>query len=250
MVPFGFTRTSVQRDHAFIAPDSHVKSPLPGWEKTAGIVLISPRMGARFTQFLAHMEEGGQSGPPLPGVERFVYVLKGEVQLSLDGHSAALTAGGYAFIPPDTPHVLATAAPATLNLFERRYVATPGHPVPAAVVGHEQAVEAAPFMDDPDAMLKTLLPDTLGFDMAVNLFAFTPGAALPMVEVHVMEHGMLLTQGNGIYRLNESWYPIQAGDVIWMGPYCPQWFAAVGKAPAQYLYYKDMNRDPLLETGA
>ena len=250
MVPFGFTRTAVQSDHAFIAPDSHVKSPLPGWQKTAGVVLISPRMGARFTQFLAHMETGGQSGPPLPGVERFVYVLEGEVHLSLDGHATALTAGGYAFIPPDTPHDLSTAAPATLNLFERRYVVTPGHPVPVAVVGHEQDVEAAPFMGDPDAMLKTLLPDTPGFDMAVNLFTFAPGAALPMVEVHVMEHGMLLTQGNGIYRLNDSWYPIQAGDAIWMGPYCPQWFAAVGKGPAQYLYYKDMNRDPLLETEA
>jgi (S)-ureidoglycine aminohydrolase len=62
-----------------------------------------------------------------------------------------------------------------------------------------------------------------------------------------MEHGLLLLDGQGIYRLGERWYPIQAGDAIWMGPYCPQWFAAIGKNPARYLYYKDVNRDPLLD---
>ncbi len=31
---------------------------------------------------------------------------------------------------------------------------------------------------------------------------------------------------------------MQEGDVIWMAPYCPQWFAAVGEEPAGYIYYK------------
>jgi (S)-ureidoglycine aminohydrolase len=30
-----------------------------------------------------------------------------------------------------------------------------------------------------------------------------------------------------------------------MAAYCPQWFVAMGKTPARYLYYKDVNRDPL-----
>ena len=38
---------------------------------------------------------------------------------------------------------------------------------------------------------------------------------------------------------------MQKGDVIWMAPYCPQWFVAMGKGPARYLYYKDVNRDPM-----
>lgn len=100
-------------------------------------------------------------------------------------------------------------------------------------------------MDDADALLKTLLPATPEYDMAVNLFTFNPGAALPLVEAHVMEHGLLMLQGRGIYRLDDDWHPVQAGDVIWMAPYCPQWFAAVGKQPARYLYYKDAGRDPL-----
>ena len=59
-------------------------------------------------------------------------------------------------------------------------------------------------------------------------------------NVHV-----LMLQGGGIYRLGECWYPASAGDFIWMGPYCPQWFGALGKAPAKYLIYKDWNRHPL-----
>ncbi len=51
--------------------------------------------------------------------------------------------------------------------------------------------------------------------------------------------------GQGVYRLSDSWYPVQAGDALWMAPFCPQWFAAIGKSPARYLYYKDVNRAAL-----
>jgi (S)-ureidoglycine aminohydrolase len=61
----------------------------------------------------------------------------------------------------------------------------------------------------------------------------------------VMELGLQMLDGAGVYRLGESWYPVQAGDVIWMRSYCPQWFVAMGKQPARYVYYKDVNRDPL-----
>jgi (S)-ureidoglycine aminohydrolase len=54
-------------------------------------------------------------------------------------------------------------------------------------------------------------------------------------------------KGQGIYRLDGDWHPVAAGDVIWMAPYCPQWFVAMGKTPASYIYYKDVNRAPLGE---
>jgi len=60
-----------------------------------------------------------------------------------------------------------------------------------------------------------------------------------------MEHGLLMLEGGGIYRLGDAWYPVAAGDFIWMGPYCPQWFGALGKRPAKYLIYKDWRRHPL-----
>jgi (S)-ureidoglycine aminohydrolase len=60
-----------------------------------------------------------------------------------------------------------------------------------------------------------------------------------------MEHGLLMLEGQGVYRLGDSWYPVREGDAIWMAPFCPQWFVAMGKGPARYLYYKDVNRDPM-----
>ncbi len=60
-----------------------------------------------------------------------------------------------------------------------------------------------------------------------------------------MEHGLLMLSGQGVYRLDDSWYCVTAGDAIWMAPYCPQWFVAMGKAPARYLYYKDVNRSAI-----
>ena len=76
----------------------------------------------------------------------------------------------------------------------------------------------------------------------VNTMTFQPGASLHMVEMHVMEHGLLILEGGGIYRLGDKWYPVTAGDFIWMAPYCPQWFGALGEKPAKYLIYKDWNR--------
>ncbi len=249
MNPFGTTLSSVKRDHALITPDSHVTAPLPGWTDTEGTILISPAIGgstrAQFSQYLAQMEVGASAGPPPTGVERFVYVLQGELKLSINRISEVLTAGDYAFIPADNDHRLTAESPAQINVFEKRFEPLEGHKAPPVVTGKSFDVKGEAFMGDEDAQLQTLLPNNADFDMAVNLFTFQPGTALPFVEIHIMEHGLLMTRGQGIYRLSDSWYPVQRGDVIWMAPFCPQWFAAVGKEPAAYLYYKNVNRDPL-----
>jgi (S)-ureidoglycine aminohydrolase len=243
---FGSTRSSVRPGHALIAPDSFVQSPLPGWSRTQGIVLISPQLGARFAQYLALMEPGAEAGPPQPGVERVVYVLEGEVMLTAAGTKEhKLGGGGYAFLPPGADVALRARAASRLNVFEKRYLPLPGVEAPRLHVGRERDVPGVPFLGDPDALLQTLLPAEPSFDLAVNLFSFRPGATLPMVEVHVMEHGLLMLAGQGVYRLGDDWYPVRQGDVIWMAPYCPQWFVATGKEPARYLYYKDVHRDPL-----
>lgn len=245
MIHPGHTRTRLARDHALIAPDSHVEAPLPRWQKSQGVILISPALGARFTQYLARMEKGGTAGPQMAGAERFFYVLEGEVHLEAEGEDFHLRPGGYAYLPPGLPHRLGALREARLCLFERQYCAIPRVDVPHLRVGRQEDVEGEPFLGDPDARLQTLLPDDPAFDMAVNLFTFQPGAALPYVECHIMEHGLLMVAGQGVYRLADSWYPVGEGDVLWMASYCPQWFACHGKVPATYLYYKDVHRDPL-----
>jgi (S)-ureidoglycine aminohydrolase len=243
---FGASRSRVVRDHALITPDSFVRSPLSGWERSEGAVLIAPRMGARFCQYIAHMQPGGSAGPAAAGVERFVYLLDGTATiLPPQEPKRSLAAGGFAFAPAGLDLRLKAETACRLCVFEKPYVPRAGLPMPPAIVGQEKEVDGQPFLGDPDARLQVLLPDEPAFDLAVNVFRFRPGATLPFVEVHVMEHGLLMLEGQGVYRLGDAWYPVRAGDVIWMAPFCPQWFVAMGKTPSAYLYYKDVNRDPL-----
>jgi (S)-ureidoglycine aminohydrolase len=250
---FGATRSRIARNYALITPDTNVPSIPVGWQKSKAFVLIAPRLGAGFSQYVVEMERGGTAAPALPGVERVIYVLEGDVELALpDASKASLTSGGFAYFPPNATSAPAftAASKARLNLFEKRYAALAGTPEPKFRHGQEQDVPGEPFLGDPDARLKVLLPATPEFDLAVNVFTYQPGAALPQVEVHVMEHGLLMLDGQGVYRLGDDWHPVQKGDVIWMGPYCPQWFVAMGKTPARYLYYKDVHRDPLEQADA
>jgi (S)-ureidoglycine aminohydrolase len=92
-------------------------------------------------------------------------------------------------------------------------------------------------------VLQTLIPDDFAFDMAMNIFTFDPGFGLPVVETHVMEHGLYFLQGKGVYFLDGEWMEVERDDFIWMGPYCPQSFYATGPTPSRYLYYKNVNRE-------
>ncbi|QDS97109.1 (S)-ureidoglycine aminohydrolase [Adhaeretor mobilis] len=242
---FGETRTRTANNHALIAPDGHVISPLVGWENTEGVVLISPAMnggGPRFVQYLVHGTGEGHTTGAAPGVQRLVYVLSGTA--TLDGET--LAAEQFAWFPPGDEYKLVADKEASLLVFEKRYEPLPKCDVPNRIVGSHKDAPAEPFMGDPDAMLATLMPIDPAFDMAVNVFTYQPGAALPFVETHIMEHGLYMSAGQGIYRLDDQWYPVAQGDSIWMASYCPQWFVAMGKEPAQYIYYKDIHRDPLL----
>ncbi len=243
---FGSTRSVVTAQYALISPAGFVSAPIPGWSAAESVAVLAPAIGARFAQLLITLGPQSQGQGQGDDRERLVFVLDGAIAATVGGEQRRLVSGGYAYLPPRLPFEIGAADPnARLLIFERRYVALPGVEPPAPLFGDEHQVTGAPFMGDEAALLKNLLPDTPAFDMAVNIFTFQPGATLPIVETHIMEHGLLMIQGQGIYRLAADWHPVQAGDVIWMAPYCPQWFVATGKTPARYIYYKDVNRDPL-----
>src|SRR5439155_8901597 len=151
---------------------------------------------------------------------------------------------GYAYLPAGAEHRIIAEAPARAVVIEKPYRRLEGIAPPQSLIGAERSVAGQPLMDDAALEVRSLLPADSSFDMAVNTMSFQPGASLPMVEAHVMEHGLLMLEGGGIYRLGDCWYPVAAGDFIWMAPYCPQWFGALGKRPARYLIYKDWNRGP------
>jgi (S)-ureidoglycine aminohydrolase len=118
-------------------------------------------------------------------------------------------------------------------------------PNPTLIVGREPSLPSTALNGDPGLQVRALLPPSFALDFAVNTMTYAPGAALSQVEVHYMEHGLLMLEGGGIYRLGDSWYPTTAGDAIWMAPFCPQWFGCLGTHPAKYIIYKDFNRHPL-----
>jgi (S)-ureidoglycine aminohydrolase len=207
--------------------------------KATAIVHIGPAGGARFTQYTAEFDAGGTLEPA--SVQRFVYVLDGELRAG----DRSLASGEYGYFPSNSKETLSAARPARAAVIEKPYEVLAGVATPAFFTGKEGAVAGQPFLGDDALQVRTLVPADPAFDFAVNTMTFQPGATLPMVEIHVMEHGLLMLAGEGIYRLGEHWYPVAAGDFIWMGPYCPQWFGALGKTPAKYLLYKDWNRHPL-----
>lgn len=240
---FGHTRARIAARHALITPGNHVNSSVPGITGATTVVLINEAMGAKFAQLLVTFQKGGRAIFRQPDLQTFGYVMSGEVVLMLAGRRERCGPGGYFYSPPGQVCELHTPKPGTqVTFFQKRYVPVVSAPAPRSVVGDVAKVKGTPFQGDPAANLKVLLPDEPGYDMAVNLFAYQPGGHLPFVEVHVMEHGLIMTGGAGVYRLEDSWYPVQAGDAIWMAPYCAQWFVAMGKVPASYLYYKDVNR--------
>jgi (S)-ureidoglycine aminohydrolase len=156
-----------------------------------------------------------------------------------------LSAGMYLYLAPGQTMVLEAIEEAKAVLFQKRYTPLAGQAAPETLIGHASDIAGTPFLGNPKARLQVLLPTSLAFDLAVNIFTYQPGATLPFVETHVMEHGLLMLSGQGVYRLEDKWYPVTAGDVIWMAPYCPQWFVAMGDSSASYLYYKDVNRSLL-----
>jgi len=207
-------------------------------KNATAIVHIGPARGAQFTEYTAIFESGGVLGPA--SSSRFVYVADGG--LTIDG--APLTKGGYTWQPPGSAAQIAAISASRAIVIEKPYQPLAGLNVPSAVVGHESNIAGKPLDGDEDLQVGTLLPADPAFDLAVNTMTFKPGASLSMVEIHVMEHGLMMLEGGGIYRLADQWYSVEAGDFIWMAPYCPQWFGALGKMSAKYLIYKDWNRHP------
>ena len=65
-------------------------------------------------------------------------------------------------------------------------------------------------------------PDDLAHDMHVNIVTLQPGASIPFAETHVMEHGLFVLEGKAVYRLNDDWVEVEAGDFMWLRAFCPQ----------------------------
>ena len=70
----GQTRSSQQPNHLLLTADTFVRTTLPGMKGCAAVVHAGPAMGAKFVQYTAEFEAGGElGGTP---AQRFLFVME------------------------------------------------------------------------------------------------------------------------------------------------------------------------------
>jgi (S)-ureidoglycine aminohydrolase len=231
-----------------------VTSLLPFWDGTKFWILARPLSGfaETFSHYIAVVGAGGGSDRPEPdlGAEAVLFVVDGELQLTIDGATHQLDAGGFAYLPPGSTWTLGNRGDrnACLHWIRKRYQHVPGIEPPPAVIGDDRKTEpeAMPDTDGRWATTRFVDPQDLRHDMHVNIVTLQPGAAIPFAETHVMEHGLYVLQGKALYVLNRDPVEVEAGDYMWLRAFCPQSCVAGGPEPFRYLLYKDVNRHPAL----
>ncbi|MBC6991138.1 (S)-ureidoglycine aminohydrolase [Hymenobacter sp. BT491] len=239
------TRSVVKRNHAVIAPDGYINSNVPGWTNCTVNVIINEQMGARLCQTIITLRADGQLVGKTQASQIFFYVVEGQCQVTIDGAERTLATGQFVYVPVGQEYLFQNPTEGTqLLTFHKVYEPLEGQPTPGVVFGEKDDSKAPVYMNDPALRIQELLPNELAFDMAVNIFTYDLGGHLPMVETHIMEHGLLYLQGQAVYMLDQQWYPVKKGDSIWMAPYCQQWATTMGKESSVYIYYKNVNRFP------
>jgi (S)-ureidoglycine aminohydrolase len=227
-----------------------VTSFLPFWEDTRLWVLSRPLTGfaETFSQYIMEVAPGGGSDKPEldAKAEGVLFVVEGELTLTLAGRTYKMTPGGYAFIPPASNWSVHNRGngPVLFHWIRKFYESVNGLDAPDALVLNENDITPSPMpgTDGRWATTRFVDPADLRHDMHVTIVTFEPGAVIPFAETHVMEHGLYVLEGKAVYRLNQDWVEVEAGDYMWLRAFCPQACYAGGPGPFRYLLYKDVNR--------
>jgi (S)-ureidoglycine aminohydrolase len=229
--------------YTLLTPSNQYASRLAGLRATSVVKLVTPRVGqARFGQYLLDLADGGGTAEPIEaGLEHFLFGLEGEVVLGAGGGEHQLGAGGFAYVPDDL--TLELSGSGRVLWLKRGYEPVGDGPAPALRSGQRDDVKPSPTPVAGLTRVELLDPEDEAFDFNMSLLRFEPGVALDRVEIHDEEHGLYMTAGAGLYLLGSRHHEVQAGDFIYMAPYCPQSFVATGTEPAEYLLYKDVYRD-------
>ena len=227
-----------------------VTSYLPFWEGTRLWVLARPLSGfaETFSQYIMEVAPGGGSDRPDSdsGAESVLFVVEGEVTVELDGETHVLGPGGFAYLPPASTWRLRnqSGAAARFHWIRKAYERVEGLDVPEPIFANERDIVPSPMAHTEGKWATTRFvdPADLRHDMHVTIVTFEPGAVIPFAETHVMEHGLYVLEGKAVYRLNQDWVEVEAGDFMWLRAFCPQACYAGGPGRFRYLLYKDVNR--------
>ncbi len=227
-----------------------VTSYLPHWNKTRLWVIARPLSGfaETFSQYIMEVAPGGGSMRPEEDerAEAVLFVMEGEITVTLDGTAHRMTPGGYAYLPPASGWTLANkgAAHARFHWIRKAWQPVEGLEAPEPLFLNERDITPTPMPDTQGRWATTRFvdPADLRHDMHVTIVTLQPGGTIPFEETHVMEHGLYVLEGKGVYKLNRDWVEVEAGDFMWLRAFCPQACYAGGPGPFRYLLYKDVNR--------
>ncbi|MBW3098330.1 bifunctional allantoicase/(S)-ureidoglycine aminohydrolase [Pseudohoeflea coraliihabitans] len=227
-----------------------VTSSLPFWHQTRLWVLSRPLSGfaETFSQYIMEVAPGGGSDRPDtdPGAEAVLFVVEGTATLTANGAASELQPGGYAYLPPHTEWTLHNTGtePLVFHWIRKLYEAVDGLATPDVLIANERDIAPIPMpgTEGKWATTRFVDPGDLRHDMHVNIVTLEPGAVIPFAETHVMEHGLYVLEGKAVYRLNQDWVEVEAGDYMWLRAFCPQACYAGGPGRFRYLLYKDVNR--------
>ena len=227
-----------------------VTSFLPFWEGMRMWVLARPLSGfaETFSQYIVEVSPGGGSDKPEtdPNAEGVLFVVEGSMDLTLNGETHSMGEGGYAFIAPGADWTLKNNADGVVRFhwIRKNYQHLDGVDVPESFVTSDADVPRAPMVDTEGrwATTRFVEMDDLRHDMHVTIVSLKPGAVIPFLETHVMEHGLYVLEGKAVYALNDQWVEVEAGDFMWLRAFCPQACYAGGPEDFRYLLYKDVNR--------
>ncbi len=232
-----------------------VTSLLPHWENTRAWIIARPLSGfaETFSQYIMDVAPGGGSDNPEPdaNAQGVLFFVSGAASVTIAGKPHDLRTGGYAYIPSGTKWSLKNTGsePAKFHWVRKVYESVDGIDKPEAFVTSDSAVTptAMPGTNGTWATSRFADPNDIRHDMHVNIVTFQPGGTIPFMETHVMEHGLYVLEGKAVYRLNDDWVEVEAGDFMWLRAFCPQACYAGGPGPFRYLLYKDVNRHPKLK---
>lgn len=227
-----------------------VASLLPFWDGTRAWILARPLSGfaETFSQYIMEVQPGGGSDRPEPEADAqgVLFVVEGELTVTLDGERHVLRPGGYAFLPPASGWTARNegAETARFHWIRKAYEFVEGIDVPDALFLNEADIApvAMPGTNGTWATTRFVDPDDISHDMHVTIVSFEPGGSIPFEETHVMEHGLYVLEGKAVYKLNRDWVEVEAGDFMWLRAFCPQACYAGGPGRFRYLLYKDVNR--------
>ena len=226
-----------------------VTSNLPGFTNTRSWILARPIAGfaTTFSQLIVEIGPGGGADWPEreEGVEGVVFVTAGELTLELEGDRYVLEGGGYAYLAAGASWAIANEGSefTSFQWIRKAYEPLAGWEATSFVTSDaEVAPQEMPDTNGAWATTRFVDPDDLAHDMHVSIVTFQPGGVIPFAETHVMEHGLFVLEGKGVYRLNGDWVEVEAGDFMWLRAFCPQACYAGGPGRFRYLLYKDVNR--------